>query len=393
MKRILHFTNKPIFPISDGGCLAMHAIFKALLKHQEFEVFHLALSTHKHPFELRHYPANWVDNVPVDFHFIDTKTNAVDALVNLLKNKSYNLSRFESKSLKEKLKKRIVEDLYDLVIMESIYLAAFIPIFKHYNIPVIIRTHNVEAEVWQSLSVATNNPLRGWYYRKLANQLIVAEKNILSGVDGIIAISEEDLEKFKTLDIKTPAIVIPTVVNPSPVSGDYLSEDAYFLGAMDWAPNVEGVNWLCKEVLPLLKPNVKVHLAGRKLSCSQYVKHKHLVCHGEIENAGKFINTHGVCLIPIHSGGGIKIKLLENLAHGKPIITTSKGIQGVNVVHNREVLIADSPEQFASAINYLCSDEIKRKQLGESAKHFIAESYSENKINPKLIEFIQSFIS
>lgn len=392
MKRILHFSNKPIFPITDGGCLAIRAILKALLKEEEFEVFHFTLSTHKHPFELSNYPSNWVENVPIESHFIDTKTNVLDALINLSKNKSYNLSRFESSELFEKLKKRIVEDLYDLVIMESIYLAAFLPIFKHYNIPVLIRTHNVEADIWFSLSASSKSPLKKWYYKKLAVQLVNAEKQILSDADGLISISHEDKKKFEELGVFTPSIVVPTVLNPSPSSADYSFEDAYFLGAMDWEPNLEGVQWLCKEVLPLLQSNFKVHLAGRKLNCSSYSEMNALVCHGEIEDAEKFINSHGTCLIPIHSGGGIKIKLLENLAHGKPIITTTKGTQGIAVSHNEEVLIADTPEQFANAINYLGSDESKRRQLGEKAKKFIQENYSEQIINPKLIDFIKSFI-
>lgn len=391
MKRILHFSNKPIFPILDGGCLAIHAILKALIKEEEFEVFHFTLSTQKHPFELTKYPKSWLEYIPIESHFVDTKTNVLDALVHLIKNKSYNLSRFESKTLVEKLKKKIVEDLYDLVIMESIYLAAFIPIFKHYNIPVVIRTHNVESDVWQSLSITASNPIRGWYYKKLAAQLALAEREILSSTDGIICISQEDQEKFEAQGILTQSVVIPTVINPSSTDIDYRSEDAYFLGAMDWAPNIEGVKWLSEHVIPLLKSEVKIHLAGRKLDCKLFSNEKYFVCHGEIDNAENFIQSHGTCLIPILSGGGIKIKLLENLAHGKPIITTTKGTQGVDVKNNEEVLIADTPAQFASAINYLCSDENKRKQLGDNAKRFIEANYSENIINPKLIEFLKSF--
>ena len=94
MHRIFHFSNKPPFPMKDGGCIAISSVLKSLLSSTELEVFHFTLSTHKHPFNSEAYPKTWKERMKMDHAFVNTKTSILGALFYLMKNKSYNVARF-----------------------------------------------------------------------------------------------------------------------------------------------------------------------------------------------------------------------------------------------------------------------------------------------------------
>lgn len=391
--KVLHFSNKPAFPLIDGGCIAIKGILQSLLKSSEsnnyrIETYHFTLSTHKHPFRLDAYPSSWRDRMIIEDIFIDTKTSIPGAIINLAKNKSYNISRFDSKIVKKRLKKLLEEQAFDLVILESAFLLPYLHVFKEQNLKVVLRAHNIEHFIWSDLA---NNAfgIKKWYFNILAKQLKSYEQKMIPKVDGLIPISSEDEAYFKTfLNADIPTQTIETIVNYPEKIGDFEKSDFYFLGAMDWSPNKEGINWLLNEVFKKKTLPDLFHLAGKSLDRGE-INFPNLVCHGQVENAFKFITEHGVCLIPLKSGSGIKIKLLENMALGKPIITTSEGVKGVGVEHKKEVWIADTPEEFQQAMIELQRDRYLREKLGLNAYQFIINNFDENILTNRLIEFIK----
>lgn len=385
--RVLHFSNKPAFPLRDGGCIAIKSILQSLLSDPEIKISHFTISTPKHPFSEESYPEKWRKNMQLDHFHIDTKTNWLDAGIQLLKNKSYNVTRFYSKKLEIELEKRVKKETFDLIIMESIYLLPYLRVFKNNGIKVVLRAHNVEHEVWGQLAENQTNFIYKKYYTTLARQLKEFEVKKIKEVDALLAITTRDLEKLSIYLRQQPRMTLPTGVNTNYLTPHYSMKDFYFLGAMDWQPNKQGVDWLIKKVLYNNDLPEKVNLAGKSLDPKINFGDA-IVNHGEVKNAKQFIDNHGICLIPLKSGSGLKIKLLENMAMAKPIISTSEGAKGVHVKHNKHLIIADDPDKFYQAMRLLSEDMEKRKELGKAAQSFVIDNFDEEKIAKKLIEFI-----
>ncbi len=388
MMKILHFSNKPPFPMRDGGCVAISSTLKSLLLAPKTEVHHLTISTGKHPFNEGQYPESWVKRMKIFNVKINTRTDLLGAAFYILKNKSYNIARFKDKKLKKKITELLDQNIYDTVIFESIYTLPYIDLFINKGCKVILRAHNVEHEIWNQLSQQASFFLKKWYFKKLSDQLRNFELNELKKLDGIIAISEEDAKFFHQFTPKVNVTAIPTAVKTDFNVPNYELNDFYFLGAMDWRPNKEGVQWLLDKVVMQGLKVVRLHLAGKSLKKGE-ITHPSVVCHGEIENAKDFIDQHGICLIPMLSGSGIKIKLLENMAMGKPIISTTEGVRGVPVENGKHVIIADNPEEYRSAMYELSLSKGLRKKLGSNAKQFVIHNFGENKVTRRLIAFIK----
>lgn len=388
MHKVLHFSNKPAFPLRDGGCIAISSILRSLLASDGIEVVHLTLSTFKHSFKLESYPLSWREKMTVENVAIETKTNIFDAFRYLLMNKSYNVVRFYDKDVEKKLIELIQKHQFDSVVMESIYLLPYLQIFKKYGIKIILRTHNVEHKIWSSLAENSTSLIKKWYLNKLSLQLEKYELENCKEVDGIISITEDDAQFFQQFEPKTHTTCIPPMVVINEENTNYDLSDFYFLGAMDWQPNIEGINWFIKDVIPDGLIGTEFYLGGKNLNKKDY-QHEGITNVGEVENAVDFIKEHGICVIPLHSGSGLKIKLLENMALGKPIITTSEGARGVGVRNNEHVLITDDADEFRELMYKLNIDKDLRQRLGQNAKEFVATNYSEEKLTRRLIAFIK----
>ena len=386
--KVLHFSHKPAFPLIDGGCIAIKSVLKSLMIHSDVEVVHFTLSTQKHPFSLEAYPSNWRKVTPIYNCSIDTKTDIIGAAIHLLRNKSYNIERFHQKKVKKKLTHLLEEHHFDLVILESIFLLPYVSLFQENDVKVFVRTHNVEYKIWEQLAKETANPIKKWYLRRLSEQLKKEELEGLRKVDGIISISVDDTTYFQQNGyVLSKITTVETAVNYPEQPANVDKNDFYFLGAMDWKPNIEGIHWLLKEVFPHTAFPKPFHLAGKALKKGQ-LQHEGLVCHGEIPDALSFIQDHGICVIPLLSGSGIKIKLLENMALGKPIVTTTEGARGIAVAHGTHVLVADSPREFKAAMLKLMNDKILRKDIGFAAYQFVINNFDENILTNRLVEFI-----
>lgn len=389
MLNVFHFSNKPAYPLKDGGCIAISSILNSLHLDSNVNVHHFTLSTFKHLFNEDEYPDSLRSSMKIDSVHIKTNTHILAALYYLIINQSYNVVRFYDKEVEKRITDIINKHHFDVVLLESIYLLPYLHIFKEKGLKVVLRTHNVEHQIWSSLAKNTKFLPKKWYFNKLAQQLKKYELEKCLEVDGIISITKNDARFFEKINPNVKTTTIPPIITTKTETANYDLSDFYFLGAMDWQPNVEGIRWFIDEVIPQGLKDSKFYLAGKSLNKEEF-HHPGVVNLGEIENAMDFIDAHGICLIPLHSGSGLKIKLLENMALGKPIITTSEGVRGVEVQHENEVLIADHPDDFRNQMIRLSQSKELRQTIGSNAKQFINENFNQEILTKKLIEFIRN---
>ena len=198
----------------------------------------------------------------------------------------------------------------------------------------------------------------------MASSLKKYEAKILSDVNGIATISHEDTKKYLAVNPNLKITTIPFGIdfeNYTPSYNQPLGNLKLFhIGAMDWNPNIEAVNWFLDSVWDSFNTkaiDVELHLAGKSMPNTLLnLNTKQVINHGQVNSATAFISNHDVMVVPLFSGGGMRIKIIEAMAMGKTVISTSIGLEGINATHQKNVIIANSKEEFIIEINqiFLC---------------------------------------
>jgi glycosyltransferase involved in cell wall biosynthesis len=203
----------------------------------------------------------------------------------------------------------------------------------------------------------------------------------LDHFDKIAAITPDDA-RFFALQTKKPVEAIPFGIDLSNYQLSTVSPEfpsLFHLGSMNWIPNEEGISWFLENVWPIVTtqhPDLKLYLAGRCMPAwLSNLQLKNVVILGEVDDAQKFMRSKAISVVPLLSGSGIRIKIIEAMALGRAVISTSLGAEGIRLENGTEILLADSPETFANAIDILVTNEERTLEIGKSARKRIESDY------------------
>lgn len=392
--KILQLCLKPPIPAKDGGCIAMNNITQGLLK-AGHKVKILTIYTQKHDFMPDAMPPEYVEATDIEGVFVDTRINAVEAFANFMTADSYNITRFFSTDFDIRISKLLRREQFDIVHLESLFMTVYLSTIRRYSkAPVVLRAHNIEHIIWEKIAGGTRHPLKRAYLKYLSRKLKKYEIEHLNEVSGIAAISDDDARRFKALGITKPMRTIPFGIDLSEYpqsASEAIPELALFhLGAMDWGPNQEGIDWFLNEVWPMVHaefPALKLYLAGRNMSddlLNRQVPNVQMV--GEVENAKNFMISKAIMIVPLLSGGGIRVKIIEGLALGKAIISTSLGAEGIGCTSGEELIVADTPQQWLEGIRSLVNDAQKLKHMKMRGMQ-LAEQFNNDRITEQLLQF------
>lgn len=384
--RCLYITSKPIYPIIDGGCFAMDS-FLQTLQHAGFEVDHFAIATQKHPFSKKAYP----EGLRVESVEIDTSIKPLQALKFLLKKGSYNVERFHSEKVLEKIDHLIKGGSYDFIILDSLYSTTYLSGLREmFSGKIYLRSHNCEAQIWYDLAENENSLPKSAYYKKLAKDLEKYETEVVKAVDGVLAISNEDLELFKTTNKTIESCVIPVHVTPSnQIDFNVKKNQLFHIGNMDWIPNREAVNRLLKLYEDCKKTNnpLRLTIAGKN-SEQYYETTKELDVKGFVDDLQIFAQKSGILVSPIASSSGVRIKILEMMSYGVPVITTTAGARGILPEGKENMVIKDSDNELVQAINKLSNDDEALEKMKVASQQYIKAHHSIEQIATDLKSFI-----
>ncbi|MDA9328872.1 glycosyltransferase family 4 protein [Flavobacteriales bacterium] len=392
--KILQICNKPPYPAVDGGAIAMNNTTQGLISNG-YEVKVLAISTAKHPVNIDSLPEDYLVHTKFESVFIDTSIKLKNAFFNLFSSKSYNIERFISKDLTKKLIAILEKENFDVIILESLFVAPYIESIKKISkAKIVLRAHNVEYKIWERISLNTKNPIKKSYLSLLAKRLKAYEIKTFKDLDGIVAMTKVDADQFVQLGFNKGITSVPTgyIINQTDCENVEVEKNSIFhIASMDWLPNVEGINWFLNKVwktVHLNAPNSKLYLAGREMPKEFYnLKLDNVITVGKVESAKEFYLSKKIMIVPVLSGSGMRIKIIEGMALGKVIISTTIGAEGIQVTNNKNILIADSPEEFSEAIIKCTSDENFCNEIGLNAQKLIVEKYSNSNLSNQLISF------
>jgi len=389
--KVLQFCNKSPYPAKEGGSIAMNAITQLLLR-QGHEVKVIAVNTPKYYVDIDTIDPQYREETKIELVLVDTQVRIAGAIKSLLNNTSYHVERFHSKELEQKLIAILHQEDVDVVIFETIYLAIYADIIrKHSRAKLILRAHNVEHAIWQRIVSNTAFGLKKLYLSTLSRQLKMFEQKAIHYFDKIWCISPVDAEWFAMQTDKIPIEVVPFGVNDDKIMqmpATFHSNTLFSIGSMDWLPNIEGVQWFLDNVweqIHTLYPDLTYKIAGRNMPQNmQDIQTDKVDIVGEVADAGQFMLENGILIVPLWSGSGIRIKIIEAMSMGKVVITTSIGVEGIEAENGTHILIANTPEEFLSAVDFCIQNPQKCCEIGENALQLIQQCHNNIFIGEKL---------
>ncbi|MBL0275918.1 MAG: glycosyltransferase [Anaeromyxobacter sp.] len=259
------------------------------------------------------------------------------------------------------------------------------------GIPTITDTHNVEYDIWRRYASQSRGLVARAYHRYQAWLMKRDELAACRGGDALLTTSERDRDVFQA-DLPAQSIhVVPNGVDldfftPPPV--EPRPNSLVFCGLMNWAPNDEGMTFFLDRVFPLVQqevPDATLTIVGANASRAlQRRATDRIVVTGYVTDVRPYVAAGQVYVIPLLVGGGTRLKALEAMAMRKPIVTTSVGCEGIDLVQGESALFADAPEGLAAAIVRLFREPALRAHLADRASALAHQQYGWRSIGDRL---------
>lgn len=400
--QILVISSKFPFPLKDGGAVATYALISGLSKLNN-QLFVLSFNTQKHFIEPKDIPATAFDKIAYSLVDADTSPRILSAISNLAFSKlPYILERFKSQKFEQELIRILGSNNFDIVQIEGLYMLQYIPIIRQYsNAKIAYRPHNVEFQIWDKLSLSSSGILKKLYFKILSDRILKYELSLLNTYDLILPISNEDANIFNHSGNRLPCLVVPTgfeIQNIEITPIELNNPSLFFIGSLEWLPNQEGIIWFlnnCWDVLHNKFPNLKWYIAGRNapINFEKKFDKPGIEWKGEIDNASEFIKDKSIMIVPLLSGSGMRIKIIEAFAHAKPVVSTSLGARGTMAQDDESILLADSPEKFIEQIIRLFEQAQLFKKLAINGHEHAKSMFDNNFISKTLMTFYSQHLT
>ncbi|MBN1790962.1 MAG: glycosyltransferase family 4 protein [Bacteroidales bacterium] len=398
--RILQVCHKPPYPALDGGSIAMLNLARSLSR-LGHEITVLTMSTPKHQLTIED-KQEFSKMMTVHSVYVNTKLRFPAMVRNLLFSREpYIAIRFISAEFENMLVELLSAETFDIVQLEGLYLTPYIPVIrKNSNALIALRAHNVEHAIWQRLAATMGNPLKKWYFGILARRIKRFESEAIDSYDVLLPITAYDLENYVKMGNTRPAYVCPAGIDietagTTPKKTHTMHLTLFFLGSLDWIPNREGLLWFVSEVFPELlrrNPELKLHIAGRNAPAwlKESLQQPGILFHGQIANAKEFMQAYGIMVAPCFSGSGMRVKIIEAMAIGKPVITTPIGAEGLAVKNEENIIIASQADEFIDQVERLLNHPEFYLRIGQNAQSFVLAAFNNKILAAGVAEFYKA---
>lgn len=396
--KILQLCNKLPYPEKDGGAIAINTLTHSLTE-AGCEVKMLAMNTTRHLTNISSIPLEFRKKTNLETVTVDTRVKAHKALWALITGQSYNISRFYSVQFRNLLESILKKESFDIIQLEGLYLTPYIPyIRKLTSAKIVLRAHNVEHTIWEKLA-SESKGLKKIYLAKLAKMLKTYEISVINKCDSITVFTQTDKKQFLEMGCRIAIEVFPFGINLNryvPTARPKPST-LFFIGALDWMPNIQGLEWFLNKVWGKIHqsfPAAEFHVAGRNMpSYLKEASYPNVRFHGEVEDAISFMKDYSIMISPLFAGGGIRVKIIEGMALGKAIISTTISAQGIDCTPGKEMLITDNPEEFYQTVKRCLESAGFVNNISVNARNYVEAHYNVRIITDNLLQFYNRLLS
>jgi sugar transferase (PEP-CTERM/EpsH1 system associated) len=381
--KILWVKAGGLVPPDTGGKIRSYNILRQLARQHSitFFSFYAAHNPDVHA-ELKHM-FDRVVTMPLRIPAPKSLAEMCDYAVRLFSSEPYGITKYCRPEVRRGLRSLLEEENYDVILCDFMAVAGVIP--WDCATPKVLFTHNVEATIWRRhYEVASNVIWKAISWQEW-RKMEAAERRYLRLADRVLAVSETDRDAFAAFLSAEKLTVIPTGVDVEyfqPLAGEETANSLVFTGSMDWLPNEDAILYFADAILPLIRehsPEVFLDVVGRNPSRKLQAlaeSEKSIRLTGWVDDIRPFVGRGSVCIVPLRIGGGTRLKIFEAMAMGKAVVSTSVGAEGLAVRSGENIVLADTPNDFAQAVISLLRDPRRRQQLGAAARTLVQENYS-----------------
>lgn len=289
---------------------------------------------------------------------------------------------------------------YDIVQVEGLEMGPYartLSRMREGRSPVIILDeHNAEYVLQRTAYQTDKSHIEKWpravysliQWRKLRHY----ERLVCREADAVLTVSREDSQALAQLQHSRPIYVVPNGVDTqvfayrAPVESQ--EANIVFTGTMDFRPNVDAMSWFCRDILPLIIPQVhslRLFIVGKNPTPEvRRWQGSHVEVTGAVEDVRPYLARSRVCVVPMRMGAGMRLKVLEAMAAGVPVVSTPLGIQGIDLIPGREVLVAQDARSFATRVSEVVTNHALARELAQSARQRAENEYDWRAIVPGL---------
>lgn len=317
----------------------------------------------------------------------------VDYILHFSSQTPYVIRRFACLQVEEMLKSWFQQGRFDVAVCDFPHAAVNFP--KRLTVPSVLFQHNVEAEIWRRHAEMELNPIKKRLYGVEFKKMLRYEQQTVGQFHHVIAVSENDRDLMSAWVEKSRISVVPTGVDLQQyrpeASPRAVGPLVMFVGAMDWEPNADAVEYFCQKIWPSILaqlPSARFRIVGRNpIRRVQRLASDSVEVTGSVPSVLDHLREAAVVVVPLRVGGGTRLKIYEAMAAGKAVVSTSIGAEGLDVHHGTDVMLADDPETFAEAtITLLRDEELRRRYEREAAR--LAAKYDWSAIGERFADVL-----
>ena len=401
--RILWVKADKLLPVQNGGNIRTYHVLRYLSARHEL-TFYSYYGGAPDPHYERDLQQQFPGAVAVSTgkRELAGAARGLDYLAHLSAEPPYAVSRFAHAPVQKQLQTWFRARRFDVAVCDFLDAAVNFP--GSLSIPSVLFQHNVESEIWRRHAATAGNPAKKMMYRMEFRKMLRYERAAVCKFQHVIAVSANDRSLMTRWVDGDRVTVVPTGVDlaeyqPDPSLSDTSAPLITFVGAMDWEPNVDGVEYFCTEVWPSIKaevPEARFRIVGRnpdrrvqKWASNSINDGGSIEVTGRVPSIVEHLRQSAVVIVPLRIGGGTRLKIYEAMATGKAVVSSTVGAEGLDVHHGRDIILADDPRSFAQAVIMILRDPELRHRYEKAAVETAAR-YDWPAIGERFSEVLQS---
>lgn len=391
--KILWVKTDFLHPTTRGGQIRTLEMLRQL--HRHHEVHYVAFEDPANPEGLRRSSEYSTRAYPVAHQVVSKRSPrfALQLVEGLFSEYPVAGTRYHSQAMRDIISRLSSEHDFDAKICDFLTPSINIDDMSGW----VLFQHNVETVIWERHAQTGRTPLHRAYFAQQARRMFEWERAVCRASAHVVAVSKVDeqimRERFDIRETSSVSTGVDLDYFEPPISARP-RYDLVFLGSMDWMPNVDGTHWFVSEVLPLIrtrKPGVRLAIVGRNPPPSLMAEaNDSIVVTGTVPDVRPYLWESAVSIVPLHVGGGTRLKIFEAMAAGTAVVSTAVGAEGLPVEHGETIRIADTAEKFAAECVDLLENTNARTALARKALELIQANFSWAQVTRQFEETLRS---
>jgi polysaccharide biosynthesis protein PslH len=378
--KILFLSQRVPYPPNKGDKLRSFNEIKYLSQRHEISL--VCLSDNQQDLHQAHHLKPYCSSI--DVIHLPKLQSRLKAILALFSSEALSLAYFYSGKLKAVVERKLRDEAFDIVFIYCSSMAQYVPLAG--NAPCVIDFVDVDSEKWRQYARYARFPMN-WLYRLESRRLRKYERVVASSFRHGFLVSEKETEDFRVLVQSSAALtalangVDASFFQPSAEPDSFDPHALVFTGAMDYFANVEAVLYFVREILPLIQkgaPLVKLYVVGSNPTQEIVAlgkTHPHVKVTGFVESVRPYVVRCAAMVAPMRIARGVQNKILEAMAMGVPVVTSSLGFEGISASPGLDIFVEDLPAAFAAQVLQLMQDPGLRRAVSEKGRKTVQQHY------------------